>query len=86
MSPGFGLGLATHHDVVAVEDAGVDHRVAADPQHEQVAGAGEVLRNREKLLDRLLGEHAGAGGDMSDERDVGHGADAGWPHPRTAPS
>ena len=61
------------HDEVAVEDAGVDHRVAPDPQHEQVAVAGEVGREREELLDVLLGQHVGAGGDVADERDVADG-------------
>ena len=51
----------------------VDHRVAAHPQHEQLALAGEVGRHREQLLDVLLGEHVGAGGDVADERDVADG-------------
>ena len=44
VSPGSAVGLLAHDDVVAVEDAGVDHRVAPDPQHEELAVAGEVLR------------------------------------------
>jgi hypothetical protein len=35
---------------------------------------GEVLGEREQLLDVLLGEHVGAGGDVADEGDVAHGA------------
>ena len=48
----------------------LDHRLAADPQHEELAVAGEVDRYGEQLLDVLLGEHVGAGGDVADERDV----------------
>ena len=33
-------------------------------------GAGEVLRQREELLDVLLSEHVGAGGDVADQRYV----------------
>ena len=40
---GVGGGLLAHDDVVTVEDAGVDHRLAAHPQHEELAVAGEVL-------------------------------------------
>ena len=43
MSPLSASACWRDDDVVAVEDAGVDHRVAADPQHEQLAVAGEVL-------------------------------------------
>ena len=71
--------LADHH-VVAVEDAGLDHRVAADPQHEELPVAGEVLRQRHRLLDVLGREHAGTGGDVTDERHV-HDRAAG-PRPR----
>ena len=46
MSPLSAIGCDADDDVVAVEDAGVDHRLAADPQHEQVAVAGEVRRGR----------------------------------------
>src|SRR5690606_30841251 len=37
-----GRRLGPAHDVVAVDDGGLDHGVAAHPQHEQVAVAGEV--------------------------------------------
>ena len=70
MSPRSAVRLGAGHHEVAVEDAGVDHRVAPDPQHEQVAVAGEVGRDRERLLDVLLGQHVGAGGDVAHERDV----------------
>ena len=72
MSPGVGVGLLAHDDVVAVEDAGVDHGVAPDADHEELAVAGEVLRDGERLLDVLGREHAGAGGDVADEGDVAH--------------
>ena len=58
------------HHAVAVEDAGVDHRVAADPQHEQVALAGELGREGERLLDVLVGQHAGARCHVADQRHV----------------
>ena len=70
---GIGRGLLAHDHVVAVEDAGVDHGVAADPHHEELAVAGEVFGDGEGLLDVLLREHAGAGGDVADERHVAHG-------------
>ena len=71
---GFGVGLLAHDDVVAVEDAGLDHGVAAHAQHEEHAVAGEVFRDGERLLDVLRREHAGAGGDVADERHVADGA------------
>ena len=80
-----GGGLLDDDHEVAVEDAGVDHRVAADPEHEQIAVAGEVDRHREQLFDVLLRQHVGAGGDVADERDVAdgpaldHGAGVGIP-------
>ena len=65
-----GVGLLADDHVVAVEDAGVDHRLPPDPQHEDRARAGEVLGQREQLLDVLAGEHPGAGGHVADQRDV----------------
>ncbi len=73
VSPGCGVGLLAHDDVVAVEDAGLDHRVAAHAQHEEHAVAGEVLRDGEGLLDVLGREHAGAGGDVAHQGHVAHG-------------
>ena len=69
-SPLLMLALHPGDDEVTVEDAGVDHRLAAHPEHEQLAVAGEVRRERDHLLDLLLGEHAHAGGDVADERHV----------------
>ena len=84
VSPGSADVLLAHHDVVAVEDAGVDHRVAADPEHEQRAVAGEVLGEGEGLLDVLGREHAGAGGDVAHERHVARRAGARRRHPSPA--
>ena len=67
-----GRALGVAHDVVAVDDGGLDHRVAPHPQHEEVALAGEVGREGQGLLDVLLGQHVGAGGDVAHE---GHVAD-----------
>ncbi len=63
-----GVRLRTHHDPVAVADGRVDHRLAADLQHEQVALAHELAGKREDLLDLLVGGDGNAGGDASDER------------------
>ena len=68
-----GGGLLADDDVVTVEDAGLDHRVAPHPQHEHRAFTGEVGREGEDLLDVLGGEDAGTGGDVTDERDVADG-------------
>ena len=62
--------LGPGHDEVAVEDAGLDHRLAPDPEHEEVALAAEVGGDGKDLLDVLLGQHVGAGGDVADEGDV----------------
>src|SRR3954452_19396795 len=69
-----GRGLRSGDDVVAVEDAGVDHRVAPYAEHEQVAVASEVGGQRQQLLDVLLREDVGSGGDVAHERDVAGGA------------
>jgi hypothetical protein len=66
--------LAAHDREVAVEDAGIDHRVALHAQDELLASAGERLRDGDVLLDVLLGEQRPARGDLADERqpvDVG---------------
>src|SRR5437763_7295515 len=63
-----GVLLAANDDVVAVEDAGVHHRVAAYPEDELVTTARERLRNAEVALDRLLGQHRAAGRDLAYER------------------
>ena len=48
----------------------VDHRLAPHPEHEQVAVAGEVLGDGDDLFDVLGREHAGARGDVTQQRDV----------------
>ena len=73
MSPLSAVGLRAGDDEVAVEDAGVDHRLASDPEHEQIAVAGEVGGQRQDLLDVLLRQHVGAGGHVAHERDVAGG-------------
>src|SRR5690606_17432427 len=71
--PRVGGRLRPADDVVAVEDAGLDHRVAPDPEHEQLALAGEVDGEGEQLLDVLLRQDVGAGGDVAHEGHVAHG-------------
>jgi hypothetical protein len=68
-----GRRLRADDDIVAVEDPGVDHRVAAHADHEELAVAGEVRRERQQLLHVLLREHVGASGDVAHERDVTRG-------------
>ena len=62
--------LLTADDEVAVQDAGVDHRLAAHAQHEQLAVAGEVHRQGNEFFDVFLGEDVDARGHVTDERDV----------------
>ena len=38
-----------------------------DPEHEELAVAGEVLGEGQQLLDILLGQHVGPGGHVADE-------------------
>src|SRR5438270_729939 len=71
---GGGRVLVAGDDVVAVDDPGLDHRVAPNPEHEQLALAGEVGRQRVRLLDVLLRENVGTCGDVADERHVPGGA------------
>ena len=73
MSPLSAVGWDARHDVVAVEDARVDHRLAPHPEHEQVAVAAEVGGDGDHLFDVLRREHAGTGGHVADERHVAHG-------------
>ena len=62
--------LLAHHDVVAVADGGLDHRVTAHLEQEQRALAHELLGQREHVLERLLGQDRPAGRDPADHRDV----------------
>ena len=67
-------GLAVAHDVVPVEDADVDHRLAPDPQHEQFTVSGEVGGHGNDFLDVLGGENIGAGSHVADQGNVANGA------------
>src|SRR4029079_2417700 len=49
-----GVLLAADDDVVALEDAGVLHRVAADAEEELLATTGQRLRHRQIRVDVLL--------------------------------
>ena len=69
-SPTLGVWLAAHDDEVAVQDARLDHRVAADAQHEALVGPREPLREGEDLFEVLLGDEAGARRDVADQRHV----------------
>ena len=60
--------LAADDDVVAVEDAGQRHRLAADAEQEALAGRGEDARDGHLLLDVLLGQDRRAGGDGAEQR------------------
>src|SRR5439155_25440999 len=62
-----GILRATDDDDVAVEDAGLDHRVALDAEQEVTA---QVLGYRELVLDVLVGEERSARGDLAEEREL----------------
>jgi len=51
-------------------DAGVNHGLATDAEHEELSLAGEVRGQRDEILDVLLGQHTGAGGNVTDEGHV----------------
>src|SRR4029077_15877156 len=55
--------LAADDDVVAVEDARVDHRLTAYAEDELLTTASERLGDADISLDRMLGEQRAAGGD-----------------------
>ena len=67
MSPLSAVRLGVDDDVVAVVDAGVDHGVALDAQHEVVVVAAHEGGHIDELLDVLLGQDGHAGGDLPDE-------------------
>src|SRR4051794_9131577 len=62
-----GRRLLAHDDRVAIEDARVLHRVAADLQDEIAAVAAGKRRHLDVLLDVLLSEDRRTGGDAADE-------------------
>ena len=47
-------GLLTHDHEVAIQNAGVDHGITADPQHEEFTLTGEVGGDRHDLFDVFL--------------------------------
>jgi hypothetical protein len=55
---------------VPVRDGGVDHRVAGDLQHEQAALAHELARQREDVLNLLIGGDRDTGRDPANKRHV----------------
>jgi len=61
--------LRSDHDVVALEDPRVDHRLAAHAQH-VLAGAASArdLRDLHVLLDVLLGQNRLSSGHRPDDR------------------
>ena len=59
--------LLTGDDVVAIENAGLDHRVAADAQHEQITFAREIGGEGQEFFDIFLGQNIGTGGHVADE-------------------
>ena len=66
MSPFDGVLLLADDERVAVEDAGLDHRVAADREQE-VGTAPERLRHGDPVLDVLLREQRRAGRDLAEQ-------------------
>src|SRR5579884_3647762 len=63
-------------DEVPVEDRGVDHRVALDPEHEAAAPRRPRRRQDELVLEVLGRRDRNAGGDPPDDRQR-HGVDRG---------
>ncbi len=63
--------LLPDHHPVAVADRRVEHRVTLDLEHEDLALADQLARQREDVLHRLLGEDRATGGDATEHRDVG---------------
>src|SRR5437660_6907072 len=61
------LVLRPYQDQVAIQDAGVDHAVAANVEQE-VPVLGQVGRKEDVVLDVLLGEDRRAGGHVADDR------------------
>ena len=65
------LVLRTDDDVVAVEDTRIDHGLAADLEHEEVAVPSYGRWKVEHILHMLLSSDGGTGGNATDERDSG---------------
>ena len=64
-----GVVLGADDDVVAVEDAGIDHGSAGDLEHEEVAVTRHGGGQAENLFDVLLGGDGRTRGNAADERD-----------------
>src|SRR5579875_454183 len=62
--------LLPDDDPVAVGDGGVDHRVTGNLEKEVRSLADELLRQREDVLDLLLGKDRATSGDAADQRHV----------------
>jgi hypothetical protein len=63
--------LLTDDYPVPVRDGRVDHRVARDLQHEQLTLADKLPRQREDVLNLLIGGDRDTGRDPADKRHVG---------------
>jgi hypothetical protein len=63
-----GVPLRAHDHVVVLGDLGVDHRVAAHPQHEQGALPHQLAGQDEVPVDPLLGQERRPGADLADQR------------------
>ena len=61
--------LAADHDIVAIADCSIDHGVADDFEHEEIALAHDGFGKGEGFLDYLLGKDWTAGGDAANQGD-----------------
>ncbi|BCJ57789.1 hypothetical protein Jiend_12110 [Micromonospora endophytica] len=69
--------LLPDHHPVAVADRRVEHRVALDLEHEDLALADQLPGQRKDVLHRLLGEDRPTGGDPTEHRHVRRGGSLG---------
>ena len=65
-----GIVLLLDHDVVSVEDAGVDHGLTAHAQDERAGVAHDAGGQRKCLFDVLLGKDGRACGDAAHQGQV----------------
>ena len=73
MSPVLALGRLLHEDVVAVEDAVLDHRLADDPEAKHLAVAADQDAIDADRIGRVLDrEDRLTRGDPAEDRDLGH--------------
>jgi hypothetical protein len=66
--PILGVGLLSHDHPVAIGDRRFDHGITRDSQQEQGALTDDLFRQREDVLDYLLGEHRTTSGDPANYR------------------